>query len=86
VYAARMKELRLERERALLTQEELAVKAGVSVRIVSYAEAGRPVSIRTKQRILDGLGIPREEHERVFGPVRLEDVPRSRAKSGLLDG
>ena len=66
-----MADLRLERERALLTQEELAKEAGISVRLVSYAENGRPVSIRTKQRILDTLKIPRDEHERVFGPVQL---------------
>lgn len=64
-----MSRLRIERERALMTQEELAAKARVGARIVSYAENGKRVSIRTKKRLLDALGIPHDRHEDIFGPV-----------------
>lgn len=64
-----MSNLRTERERALLTQEELAEKAGVSPATIVSAEAGKRIRVQSKRKILDSLCIPHERHEEVFGPV-----------------
>ena len=65
----RMNPLRVARERALLTRQELSERSGVSVRTIAYAEDGTRVSPRVKRQIMDGLGLPREDHEKYFGPV-----------------
>ena len=67
----RVPELRLERERCLLTREELAEKAGLSWDTIRSIECGwhRP-QVRTRRRILDALKLAYSEHERVCGPMR----------------
>jgi transcriptional regulator with XRE-family HTH domain len=45
------------RAHRLLTQEQLAEKAGVTVWTVSRAELGKPVSVLTAERIARALGI-----------------------------
>ena len=59
----RVRELR---EDLLMTREELAERAGVSLRTVWSVEKGVPCRVLTKRRILEALGIPKEEHKTVF--------------------
>ena len=54
------------REDLLMTREELADQAGVSLRTVWSVENGIPCRVLTKRKILRALGIPKEEHAEVF--------------------
>jgi len=53
-----------------LTQEELATKAGVAPRTVTYFEAGRWPNPHTRARIERALGWPSGEISRLAGPPR----------------
>lgn len=66
---ARLHPIAVAREKALMTRQELADKAGLSMRTIWAAEQGYPLRTISKRRIMDALGLPREEHERYFGPV-----------------
>lgn len=59
----RVRELREDR---LMTREELAERAGVSLRTVWSVESGRACRLPTKRKILAALGLTREEHREVF--------------------
>ena len=61
--------LKIARERALLTQAQLAEKAGVAPRTIVNAEQGGNTSATCKRKILLALGIPMDQHEDYFGPV-----------------
>ena len=52
------------------TQNELAVKAGISARTIHAVEKGRPCRQATKRKILAALGVPWE--------MRDEYLPRAR--------
>lgn len=54
------------REALLMTRAELAERAGVSLRTVWSVESGVPCRVLTKRKILEALGIPKEEHRTVF--------------------
>lgn len=54
------------REDLLMTREELAEKAGVSLRTVWSVESGIACRLYTKRRILQALGVPKEDHKTVF--------------------
>lgn len=45
------------RERAALTQQELASKAGLSIRTLAYIEAGRDAKATTLQKIAAALDV-----------------------------
>jgi transcriptional regulator with XRE-family HTH domain len=49
--------LREARRRALLTQEQLAARAGVNVYTVSNAERGQPAAIPTIQKLAAALAV-----------------------------
>lgn len=61
--------LEVARRRALLTEEELAARSGVSVVTIRKAQSGGSVRLSSRRKIMDGLGLPREDHEKYFGPV-----------------
>lgn len=50
----RIQELRLARD---MTQQELATKAGLSMRTIAYAEAGRDIRASTLWLIAEALGV-----------------------------
>jgi len=50
----RIAQIRLERD---LTQQELATKAGLSMRTIAYAEAGRDMRTSTLWAIAEALGV-----------------------------
>ena len=54
------------RKDLLLTREELAQRAGLSLRTVWSVENGGSCRLPTKRKILQALGIARKNHKRVF--------------------
>lgn len=62
-HANRVRELR---EDLLMTRGELAKRAGVSLRTVWSVERGAACRVVTKRKILQALGVPKEEHRKVF--------------------
>jgi len=61
------------REDRLMTREELAERAGVSLRTIWSVEKGMPCRLVTKRRILQALGVAKRDHARVFpAPSREE--------------
>jgi transcriptional regulator with XRE-family HTH domain len=54
----RIAQLRLERD---LTQQELATKAGLSMRTIAYAEAGRDIRVSTLWLIAEALGVTTDD-------------------------
>ena len=63
VRANRVREIR---EEQLITRDELARRAGVSLRTIWSVEAGRDCRLETKRSILRALGISRNQHRSVF--------------------
>lgn len=61
--ANRVREIR---EECLLTREELAERANLSLRTVWSVENGHPCRLPTKRKILQALGIARKNHKVVF--------------------
>lgn len=59
----RVKEIR---EKLSLSRTALARRAGVSVPTVVKAEAGKPLRLETKRKILIGLGYGISEKSKVF--------------------
>ncbi len=57
------------------TQNDLAIKAGVSARTVHAVEKGRPCRQTTKRQILNALGVPWEMRDEYF--VRARPVRRA---------
>lgn len=56
-----MSQLKIYRERANLTQEELSEKSGISVRTIQRIEAGRDPKGHTLRVLGSALGIPEDE-------------------------
>jgi DNA-binding XRE family transcriptional regulator len=69
--------IRRLREELLMTREELAERAGVSLRTVWSVENGRRCRVPTKRRILHALGVAKRRHREVFpkGPGALASRP-----------
>ena len=61
--ANRVRELREDR---LMTREELAERAGISLRTVWSVESGNACRLPTKRKILEALGLTRDAHREVF--------------------
>ncbi len=61
--ANRVREIR---EEQLMTREELARRASVSLRTIWSVEAGHECRLETKRAILRALGIARTQHRIVF--------------------
>src|SRR5581483_8375559 len=68
--------LRRHRASAVLTQEELAERAGISVRTISYVERGLRASVHrdTAERLAEALGLPE--------PLRLEFEAAAHGRRG----
>ncbi len=49
-----------------MTREELAERAGVSLRTIWSVERGNACRLPTKRKILEALGLSREEHREAF--------------------
>jgi transcriptional regulator with XRE-family HTH domain len=59
--------LRVLRQQMGLLQATLARKSGVSLRTISYIEAGAAPRMQTRRKLLKALGIPLERHFDIFG-------------------
>jgi DNA-binding XRE family transcriptional regulator len=64
--ARRSNRVREIREERLMTREELAERAGLSLRTVWSVENGFPCRLPTKRRILRGLRLAKIHHRLVF--------------------
>jgi DNA-binding XRE family transcriptional regulator len=63
--------VRETREELLLTRDDLARRAGVSLRTVWSVEAGHECRVETKRAILRALGVSRSRYRDIFPlPVR----------------
>lgn len=74
-----MNRIRAARQALDWTQNDLAIKAGVSARTIHAVEKGRPCRQTTKRQILSALGVPWEMRDEYFvraRPVRRVD-PRN---------
>jgi len=67
---ANLKSIRLSR---LLTQKEMADECDISLSSLQAIERGEYVGIVVRRKVLDALGLPREVHRDVFGPVEGEN-------------
>ena len=67
------KRLKQLREEKMLTQAELAEKAGVSARTLWSVENGRPCQIATRRAILRALGVARRRGAKLFVESRSTD-------------
>jgi len=65
-HAKRSNRVRELREDLLMTREKLAKRAGISLRTVWSVENGVRCRVMTKRRILEALGISKNEHRTVF--------------------
>ena len=59
----RVKEKRLQ---SLMTQQQLATKAGLAIRTIHSVEKGLNLRGSTKRSILKALSIPRERWHKIF--------------------
>jgi transcriptional regulator with XRE-family HTH domain len=76
----RVRELR---EELLLTRDDLARRAGVSLRTVWSVEAGHNSRVDTKRAILRALGVSRSRYREIFPlPVRGFSAPGPEAPAG----
>jgi len=64
--AVRANRVRALREERMMSREELAQKAGVSLRTIWSVETGHECRLDTKRSILRALGIPRTRFRTVF--------------------
>ena len=68
--------VRETREELLLTRDDLARRAGVSLRTVWSVEAGHDCRVETKRAILRALGVSRSRYRDIFPlPVRAFPAP-----------
>ena len=67
---SKMNRIRAARQALGWTQNELALKAGVSARTIHAVEKGRACRQTTKRQILNALGVPWEMREEYFARVR----------------
>lgn len=51
-----------------VTEEEIAVKADVSVRTVSRINNGHKVQLRSLRRVCAAVGIPIEQYHELYNP------------------
>lgn len=76
-----MNRIRAARQALGWTQNDLAIKAGVSARTVHAIEKGRPCRQTTKRQILNALGVPWEMRNEYF--VRARPVRRTPAQEAI---
>lgn len=72
--------VRAFREERLMSREELAKRARVSLRTIWSVEAGHECRLGTKRAILRALGIARSRHRAVFPPPLASDEPPAVAR------
>ena len=71
-----MNRIRAARQALGWTQNDLAIKAGVSARTVHAVEKGRPCRQTTKRQILNALGVPWEMRDEYFvRPMTVRRTP-----------
>jgi DNA-binding XRE family transcriptional regulator len=75
--AARANLVRALREERMLSREEPAKRARVSLRTIWSVEAGHECRLETKRSILRALHISRAQHRVVFPARAREAAPRS---------
>ena len=78
-----MNRIRAARQALGWTQNDLAIKAGVSARTIHAVEKGRPCRQTTKRQILNALGVPWEMRNEYFvraRPVRRVDPSERSAR------
>jgi len=73
-----MNRIRAARQALDWTQNDLALKAGVSSRTIHAVEKGRPCRQTTKRQILNALGVPWEMRDEYF--VRARPVRRAASR------
>lgn len=76
--------VRALREERLMSREELAKRAQVSLRTIWSVEAGNECRLGTKRSILRALGIPRS-HYRVVFPLADAAAQTASAPSPMLE-
>lgn len=75
------------REELLLTRDDLARRAGISLRTVWSVEAGHDCRVETKRAILRALGVSRSRYRDIFPlPVRAFSVPSPESPAGAHSG
>jgi transcriptional regulator with XRE-family HTH domain len=65
-----MNRIRAARQAHGWTQNDLAIRAGISARTIHAIEKGRPCRQATKRRILSALGVPWQLRGEYFPAVR----------------
>ncbi len=65
-----MNRIRAARQAHGWTQNELAIRAGISARTIHAIEKGRACRQATKRRILPALGVPWQQRGEYFPRVR----------------
>ena len=79
-----MNRIRAARQALGWTQNDLAIKAGVSARTIHAVEKGRPCRQTTKRQVLNALSVPWEMRNEYFvraRPVRRVDAGERRART-----
>jgi DNA-binding XRE family transcriptional regulator len=78
--AACANHVRALREERMMSREELAERAGVSLRTIWSVETGHECRLDTKRSILRALGIPRMRYRTVFpAPATHAPLPSAHA-------
>jgi transcriptional regulator with XRE-family HTH domain len=78
-----MNRIRAARQALGWTQNDLAVRAGVSTRTIHAIEKGRPCRQATKRHILNALGVPWEARADYFTTARPARPRRTPALSDV---
>jgi DNA-binding XRE family transcriptional regulator len=68
ITSGKRNQVRALREERLMSREELAQRARVSLRTIWSVESGRECRLETKRAILRALGVSRRQHRSVFPP------------------
>ena len=61
-----LNKLKDERENLMVSKAELARRAGISIQTIARIEKGNKCRLETKRKILDALGLPCDDKEKVF--------------------
>jgi DNA-binding XRE family transcriptional regulator len=82
----RVNRVRALREERLMSREELAKRAQVSLRTIWSVEAGNECRLGTKRSILRALGIPRSHYRVVFPLTDATESTRAAAPDRFDEG
>jgi len=65
--------VRIFRERQLMSKAEVARRAGVSALTIDRVEKGLPCRMDTMRKILFGLGLSLEDQDKIFGEISSDE-------------